>query len=161
MRRVPRHLSEALARAQTAIKVATRILKAARHREAEALAGLRAAGVSSADIAAVVAKAEGQPASVANRRRIGGRLRQRRWRVRHRNRDLRAPSPRAVRPPLPSTAREEVTPMPQIIRKVTKTETTDFLAEDADEVLFDEDEVEDEDGDEDDEPRRPKKQSRK
>lgn len=156
MSRVPRHLAEALARAQTTITVATRILKAARHREAEALAGLRTAGVSSADIALVVAKAEGQPASVAVRRRIAGRLRQTLHRMTGRNRLLRSPSPRAVRPPLPSKSRREVNDMPQIIRKTTTT-TTEFLGEDAEEI-FDEDVVEDdEDGEEEDEPRRPKK----
>lgn len=142
MDRPPAALVAEVAAAIQAEQQAVHALRLARARVVEALRALRAAGVPATTGA--LARAMHLPATTAMRRCLAHRLRQRLHRVTHRDASLPSPSGGAGTPALPSG--KEDAPMAQIVRKTEKTVTTDYLADDNEEI----DDVETDGDDEDD-----------
>jgi hypothetical protein len=154
MDRPPAQLVAEVAAAIEAERVAICALRVARGRVVEAMKALRVAGIPLT--AAALPRALGLPPTIAARRRLAHRLRQRTYRVTHRDAllpDRSGPSPA---PSLRSENKEEAI-MTQLIRR--KTVTEDYLTEDGEEIDIEPDA--DEEGDEETEEESESKRTRR
>lgn len=159
MIRVPAEIAADLADAVNAECAARTALRNAVRRQSDLMRRLREGGVRLTDAVIPVARALGEAATPAFRRRLAARLRKRAEREDSRPRDLPGASPRDDSALLRVEQRKEATAMAEKTKLVRRTITEEVYASpDVDpEIDADEDDEVEDESDEDDEPSRKKR----